>query len=802
MIFSLKWLKDYVEFELTPEELANRLTMAGLEVEDLHYKGKGLEGVIVALILDVRPHPNAERLSLCDVTDGENSYKVVCGADNMKPGDKVALATEGTELSPAAKFPNGLKIKKAKIRGELSEGMLCAEDELGLGGESDGIMILPKFAEVGNKLIDELGLSDVMVEVGITPNRSDCLSVIGVAREVAANLGTQVKYPDISVVEDGECIGNLINVQVFDSTKCPRYSCRVIRDLKIEQSPKWLKMKLESSGIRPINNVVDVTNFVLLELGQPLHAFDYDLLEEGRIVVRNAKEGEVIKTLDKVNRRLASNDLIICDGRKPLAVAGVMGGTSAEVSDKTTNVLLESAYFEPTTVRKTSKTISLRSESSYRFERGVDPNGAVNALDRAAELIRKLSGGEVAKGVIDEYPKRIEPVEVKLSLQRASYMLGVEIKPRDLSRIALGLGFEIINSSGEDFALSIPTFRGDVTREIDLIEEVARIRGYEKIPTTLPSILMESDLASTEKTVRRKLRELLISSGFYEVINYSFEDISFLSLFGERESLSIINPLTTDASTMRTSLLSGLIKNTVLNLNRQTSDIRLFEIGRVYVPKQEGSLPDEITKIAAVATGGKLPEIWSEEGFDFFDLKSVVEKVFTSLLLEDVKFLSCPDVEFLHPGKSARIMIKTNEVGFIGELHPSLRHKLEVSKKILAFEIDMDGVAAHSKKIQKKFTPLPKYPSVRRDMALIVDEKIPASDVLDEIKDMNIGLIEDASVFDVFSGDSLGKGKKSVAVSLRLRNANRTLTEQEVNKLQGKTLKKLALAIGAELRRM
>ena len=363
MIFTISWLKEYIDFDLSPEDLAHRLTMAGLEVEAIEYQGKNIESVITAQILDIKPHPNAEKLVLCDVTDGETNYDIVCGATNMKTGDKVALATVGTVLPPGPKFPEGLKIKKAKIRGEVSLGMLCAANELGIGEESDGIIILPESAKVGAKLAEELGLDDVVFEIGITPNRPDCLSLVGVAREVAAILGKEVKYPESKVLEEGPDIGELTKVELLDSNKCPRYSCRVIQNVQIGPSPEWLRTRLESSDIRSINNVVDVTNYILLELGQPLHAFDYDLLTDNKIVVRSAKDGEKIKTLDGVERKLSTNDLLICDGQHAVAIAGVMGGGDTEVSDKTTNVLLESAYFEPTTIRKTSKTTGLRSES-------------------------------------------------------------------------------------------------------------------------------------------------------------------------------------------------------------------------------------------------------------------------------------------------------------------------------------------------------------------------------------------------------------------------------------------------------
>ncbi|GJM16496.1 MAG: phenylalanine--tRNA ligase beta subunit [Thermodesulfobacteriota bacterium] len=801
MKFTLNWLKDYIDFDLSPEELSHKLTMAGLEVEDVIYQGKGLENVIAAQITELTPHPDAEKLSLCKVTDGENTYPIVCGANNMKAGDKVALAKIGAKLPPGPKFEDGLKIKKAKIRGEVSEGMLCAENELGLGEESDGIIILPQSANVGKAIVDELGINDVIFEVGITPNRPDCLSVIGVAREVAALTGNRVKHPDSKISEEGEEINNIAKVELLDPGKCPRYSCRVIKNVKIGPSPAWLKRRLEASDIRSINNVVDITNFILLEYGQPLHAFDYDLLEGNKIVVRAAKNGETITTLDNIERKLADSDLLICDGKKPIALAGVMGGANTEVSESTTNVLLESAYFDPTTVRKTSKSTGLRSESSYRFERGINPNGVTNALNRAAELIRELGDGEIAKGLIDEYPSIIEPAEVKISLDRANKFLGTNINSDELIKIANGLEFENLGSDKNDFTFRIPTFRVDITREIDLIEEAARLHGYDNIPTTLPAVRMKSDNVNINKLVQDKFKEVFISAGFNEVINYSFEDHELLSLINKTQALKILNPLTTESSAMRTSLIPGLLKNAVLNLNHQQENLRLFEIGKVYIPIENKELPNEIRKIAATATGTRMPEFWGKKEFDFFDFKSILEKGFESLMIwDDVVFQDAQEIEFLHPGKSAMLVIDDEDIGYVGEIHPNLSEKLDISKGLYLLEIDLDKIASLSRKKKKTFKPLPKFPSVRRDIALIIDESIPVGGILEEIGKSGSSLIENAAIFDVYTGDNVEEGKKSVAVSLQLRAKDKTLTEEEINKAQEKTLKKLGLALGAELR--
>ncbi|HSC35320.1 MAG TPA: phenylalanine--tRNA ligase subunit beta [Thermodesulfobacteriota bacterium] len=801
MIITVNWLREYVDFGITPEELADRLTMAGLEVEGVEHRGKGLENIVVAEILGMRPHPDATKLSLCDVSDGERSYAIVCGASNMKSGDKVALAKIGTNLPPGPKFPEGMTIKKAKIRGETSEGMLCAENEIGLGEESDGIMVLPPSSKIGARLIDELGLSDVVFEINVTPNRPDCLSVVGIAREVAALLGIKLNYPPTIVIESDEDIRQLAEVELLDREKCPRYSCRVIKNVNIGPSPMWLKSRLEASGVRSINNVVDVTNYVLLELGQPLHAFDYDLIEGRKIIVRAAGEGEVITTLDSVERKLSPEDLLICDGKRPVALAGVMGGANTEVSDGTKNILLESAYFDPSAIRKTSRKTGLKSESSYRFERGVDPNGITKALDRAADLIRELSGGQVAKGSIDEYPATIEPSLVRLSLNRVNSILGTAIDALEITRISEGLGFVNAASSNGEITFRIPTWRVDVTREIDLIEEIARLYGYGRIPSTLPTVTMKTERTDPAKIVVKRFKEIFVSEGFSEAINFSFEDYEHLTLFGKTGVLGILNPLSSELAAMRTSLLPGLIRNSVLNLNRQEQNVRLFEIGKIFIPAGKGELPVEITKLAAAATGRRQPELWDKEEFEFYDFKNLLDKGFDALSISGgVRFRMATEIGFLHPGKSAVITAGGEDCGFMGELHPDLRDKLEIPKRLYVMELDLDKITGKSGETRKAFTPLPRFPAVRRDIALIIDEETPVSSILEEIQSLDSKLIEDAEVFDVFTGSPVEKGKKSVAVSLQLRAKDKTLTEDEINKVQDKTIKKLQLALGADLR--
>ncbi len=800
MRFTLSWLKEYIEFDNPPEEIAERLTMSGLEVESIEYLGRGLEDIVVAQILDIRPHPNASKLVLCDVTDGRRRYNIVCGAKNMKSGDKVALARAGTRLPPSAKFPEGILIQSARIRGETSEGMLCAENELGLGNEGEGILVLPESAGVGSRLIDEIGLNDVVIEVGVTPNRPDCLSVLGIAREVAAILGKRINHPDYTVSEEGDDIRSLASVELIDSEGCPRYSCRVITGVTIAPSPKWLKTRLETSGIRSINNVVDATNFVLLELGQPLHAFDYDLIEGRRIIVRPANEGESIETLDGIKRSLVYEDLLICDSQKPIAIAGVMGAANTEVSEGTRNILLESAYFNPIRVRRTSRRANLRSESSYRFERGVDPNGVVKALDRASELIRGLSGGKVAKGKIDIYPNPIKPKEIDVSTSRVNSVLGTEIESDRIRHILEGLEIEALNTKDGEISFRVPTFRVDITREIDLIEEIARHYGYNSIAATLPAVRMKAEGVKREKVIEDRLRNILTSLGFLEVINYSFEDPEFLRLFSGSEPLRILNPLNKEGSVMRTNLTAGVLRNVVFNLNHQVHDIRIFEIGRVFTPR-ENILPEETRKAAGAITGRRQVEIWDKEEFDFFDLKGILERVFEAFSISEAVFEEASQISFLHPGKSAKALLEDKEVGFFGELHPEFQERLGISKRVYLFEINLDRLSAFQRDADKRFHPLPKFPSVRRDIALVVDENVPAGEILKEIKEVKSPLIEEVNVFDVFKGESVGRGKKSIAISIVLRAPDKTLTDEEANEAQTRVLHRLESALRAELRK-
>lgn len=802
MIFPLGWLTDYFKIDVSPEELGEMLTMAGLELEALEDKGKALADVRIAQINAMEKHPNADRLSICDVTDGEARYVVVCGADNMNEGDKVAFAKAGVTLPATPKFPEGIKINRSKIRGEVSEGMLCSADEMGLSGGEGGIMILSPKAELGSSMSDEIGYDGVIFEVGVTPNRPDCMSIFGIAREVSAILGENLQKPNFFVKEQGKNISARATVEVEDREACPRYCCRLIEGVRVGPSPAWLREKLEYCGIRSVNNVVDVTNFVLLEQGQPLHAFDYDKLDQGQISVRKAGDGETLKTLDGVERKLLGEDLLICNGDRPVALAGVMGGADTEIEDTTSRVLLEAAYFSPMGIRKTSKRTGLKSESSSRFERGIDINNVSFALDRAAELISRLTGGTIAEGIIDVYPDPVSPREISLSVDRVCGLVGISTDSHEIAELLEGLEFEVLSLSADELLLRVPTFRVDIEREVDIVEEVARLLGYDNIPSVLPEVPMVAKKPSVITVMEKRLRDIFVSYGFLEAINYSFESPELLRTFGLEKSMRIMNPISQELSEMRKSLIPSLAKNVKLNLSRQNQDVRLFESGKVFYPKDMDQLPNEVKKFAAIATGKRAPEIWGGEEFDFFDIKSVLERSLEVLSVDSrIEFGSVsPDHGFLWPGKSSALLVDGSVLGVVGELHPHLLENLEIGESVYVLELDLSLLSVVYTSFERKFSPLPKFPSLRRDIALVVDEMVPVREILSIIKKANSGIIENAWVFDVYRGNSLDEGKKSVALSLILRSSEKTLTDEDANRVQQDVLKSLEEGIGAELR--
>ncbi|MDH3999238.1 MAG: phenylalanine--tRNA ligase subunit beta, partial [Desulfuromonadales bacterium] len=634
MKVTLNWLKDYVDFTLNADELSHRLTMAGLEVDLMEALGEGLDSVIVARLADVQPHPDADRLTVCSVETGSATQQVVCGAKNHKAGDLIALAQVGTLL------PGDFKIKKSKIRGQESFGMLCSTKELGLSDEAEGIMILDPELELGRPVFEQLKLKDVLYEIGLTPNRPDCLSVVGVAREVAAMVDAPLRLPQPKIVEGDIKATEKISIQLDDPELCPRYAARYIENVKIGPSPEWLVQRLQAVGMRSINNVVDVTNFVMMELGHPLHAFDYTLVRDQKIVVKCAQEGQKFTTLDDQERTLTSADLMICDGQGPVALAGIMGGQNSEVKDETSSILLESAYFNPVTIRRSSKRLGLHTESSHRFERGADVDIVPLALDRAAALIAELADGTIARGAVDAYPTTLEKRTVTITASKTSRLLGFDVDVADIKRLLSSIGLKcelVLDRRDGAVDAEIPNFRPDLEREVDLIEEVARLIGYDHIPVTMPTSNLVCQLLPQHLAAERTLRDRMIELGFAEVINYSFYNEDCLNRLkigaddSRRNGVRILNPLTEEQSVMRTTLVPSLLETASRNCAYRSDDLALFELRPVFQPpaSQTGAdseLPIENLRLSAFLCGRREPQGWAQDSnaADFFDIKGLV----------------------------------------------------------------------------------------------------------------------------------------------------------------------------------
>ena len=791
MKISLNWLSDFVDIDISPERLAETLITAGLEVEGISKLGGGLDNVVVARILSMNPHPNADRLTLCSVSTGDKTHAIVCGAKNMKEGDLVPLALPGAHL------PNGTKILKSKIRGEVSEGMLCSEVELGLAKESSGLMILQDTLAPGTPFAKALMLDDTVFDINITPNRSDCLSVIGIAREVAALTGKDLKRPKTDL-PGGVFDPLAVSVEVLDSEACPRYTGRVVNGIEIGQSPLWMKRRLEASGIRTINNVVDVTNYVMLETGQPLHAFDLSLLSGGRIVVRRASEEEKITTLDGIERSLGSETLIIADNQKPLAIAGLMGGMGSEVSEITTDILLESAYFKPSIVRKASKRFGLHTESSHRFERGADPNGVLHASNRAIGLILELAGGNASSGLTDIYPNKIHPVNIEMRLGRAKSILGIDLDMDSIVYGFNGLGLAVKEMDRERIMVTPPTFRVDLTREIDLIEEVARLKGYDIIPVTYPKVEARAGEKNKKGILEDRLRGALIGMGFYEAVTYGFLSPKAVSPFlpPNASPVRLLNPISEEQSVMRTTIIPSLLEAVGRNLSHQNEDLRFFEIGRVFPFR--GDDRGERMVVTGVMTGLRYGKRWNlpADELDFFDVKGVVENLLDGMGMSAV-FAPNETIQYLHPGKSATVEVYDQDAGVLGEVHPEVMERFDIKGRAYVFEIELKPLMESTKAVS--FAHIPKFPAVSRDIAIVLDDDVPAERVYKSIKDID-PLITEVFLFDLYQGKHVPDGKKSMAYSIRYQAHDRTLREEEVSLLHEKVLAAVKDAVGGALR--
>ncbi len=781
MKISLNWIKEYVDLNgISSNDIVSKLTMSGLEVEDVIDQQSIYKNFIVGFVKEKVKHANADKLSVCKVFDGNQELQVICGASNVEAGQKVVFAPIGT-LIPKGDFV----IKKAKIRGVESYGMICAEDELLLSVDHSGIMVLDPNLQVGKPITEALNLNDVILEIAVTPNRPDALSHIGVARDLSALFDRDLIIPKIILNESEIKIENLAAVEVEDKINCPRYIAKVVTDVQIKESPQWLKDKLEKIGLRPINNIVDITNFILHECGQPLHAFDLDRLNDKKIIVKSTRNETQFTTLDSKERKLPTNTLMICDGKKEVAVAGVMGGENSEITSSTKNILIESAYFNPSSIRKTSKALGLSSDSSYRFERGTDPNITKFAAERAAQLVSELADGKIAKGTIDVYSKVIHPKEIELRFSRTSKILGYEILSDKIKNILarLGLGLEVIDV--DKLLVSVPTYRPDIDREIDLIEEIARINGYDNIPTvTKINITLEKKVDETE--FDEKLRQAAISLGFFEMINNPLQSLSDGKLTGN--PILISNPLSADMECLRTSLLPGSLITASKNLRQGVRNLRLFEIGNAFNRNNENEINDfsdftENQSLIFLVSGNEQEKTWNgeEKKSDYYLLKgyvnSFIKKISLDNVLIDSYYSTVNEIYAYHLTKNFKEIV----IGTGGKVKFDVLKKYDINQDIYCFEFDLTKIRSIQLDSKLYKEPL-KYPKIIRDFAFLFDKSIQYLDIKNFILKKSSSLLKNVDVFDVFENESMGSDKKSLALTLEFYDENKTLTEDEVQK--------------------
>lgn len=780
MLIPLSWLKEYIQINATPSEIAKMLTMAGMEVDNLTTIGGNFEGVVVGKVLSVEKHPNADKLTVAQVTDGQETFQVVCGAPNCRAGIKTAFARIGATL----KDEKGLfSIKKSKLRGVDSSGMLCAADELGLNGDSAGIMELPQELKEGTSLKDLY--SDSIFEISLTPNLAHCFSVFGIARELSAVAGAPLKQPKFEIKETGNAIEDDIRLTIRDAEACPRYACRMIKDVKVAPSPDWLKTRLEQAGLRSVNNVVDATNYVLLELGHPLHAFDYDQIDGKQVIVRKAEEGEKLTTLDGKERILTKDDLVICDNAKPLALAGVMGGENSEVTEKTQNILLESAYFDPVTIRKTSKRFGIQSDASKRFERGTDPNNIIQALNRAAMLIVQLAGGAISTHFIDATEKEFPEAMISCRLDRVNQLLGLSLSQGELESIFQRLGFQYFWEAQNVLKVCVPTYRVDIKKEIDLIEEVARLYGYDNIPRR-NSPYNGSNLAHAPIYLfERKVQDSLIGEGLQEFLTCDLIGPTLINVVQDfsvpsESVVNVLNPTSVEQSVLRTSLLPGLLQVVKYNYDHQNHHIGGFEIGRVHF--KEGTQYKEQSVVAIVLSGKAKTEHWDEKNrdYDFFDLKGIVENLLLELNIDKPVFKNLGLTTF-HNGRQASVYVNGLEVGSLGEIHPAILRRLDVPQRILFAEFNLHDLIQIAKP-KEKMKSLSIYPSSERDWTVTINRKVPFTDILNFINEASSKYLEKVSLLDIYRNEKLGSDFQNMTFRFIYRDSTKTIEQETVEK--------------------
>ncbi len=792
------WLAEFVEMNMPLPQLAERLTMAGLEVESTEEIGRELSDVRCAEIIRVEAHPNAERLVVCEVRTGADRVRVVCGATNMKAGDRVAYAAPGCVL------PADQRIVAAEIRGVLSAGMLCSEAELGVGSDASGLLILPADATLGASVSSVLGLQDTVIDVAVTPNRGDCLSVLGLAREIAALTGQRLHRQRITVPEVGDATVDLISISVVDPELCGRYLGRVISDVRIAAAPPWMQYRLRAVGMRPINNVVDVTNFVMIERGQPLHAFDYDRLPRPEISVRRAGSDSSFTTLDGQERVLHPDDLLITSGGTPVAIAGVMGGADTEVTLSTRRILLESAWFAPHSVRRTARRLALRSEAAYRFERGTDIEGVVLAADRAIALMTHVSGGAAARGRADVYPAARPPAPVPLRLKRVDDLLGTSIGRAEVVSKLKALGMTVSPATRGTLTVVPPSYRADLSREIDLIEEIARLIGYDNISTTAPQCSLSGSGLSVVQQRQREVKRFLAAQGLTEVISMSFcaprLNAVFPGLGNEQRPVTVLNPVTQEDSELRLSLCSGLVQVIRDNQNLGADGVAAFSVAKVF---WRGERFEEGNRVAGVicrtfpctglGTKGSVS--------DFADLKGVVDALLDLLKVAEPRWRAAPGLAAFHPGKTALLEIAGKPIGIAGGLHPEIEEEIGIKGPCWLFEVDFDRLLQYCPP-RIVYEDLPRFPAVVRDVAVVTEENFASDQIVRFVREWSAAgqLVEAVHLFDQYVGPPIPPGKKGLAFSIAYRARDRTLTDAAVNEMHAQLIAALREALHVEPR--
>lgn len=788
----VKWLKDYVNIDISPDELGDALTLSGSKVEEVITSGDEIQNVVTGKILEIKPHPDAEKLVVCQLNVGlEEPVQIVTGANNMKEQDIVPVALHGSLL------PNGLKIKKGKLRGIVSNGMMCSEEELGIASEEHvhGLMILPENTPIGKDIKEVLGLNNAVIDFEITSNRPDCLSVVGIARETAATMNTTYTMPETTYsVKCNENIKDSLKVEVKDKL-CRRYMARGVKNIKIAESPSWMQERLIDAGVRPINNIVDITNFVMLELGQPMHAFDSRQITSGRIVVERAEDGEKFVTLDETERTLNEDVLCIKDGERNIGLAGIMGGLNSEVKEDTAAIIFESANFDGTNIRVSSQKLGLRTEASSKFEKDLDPNLAETAINRACHLVEQLNAGEVMEGTIDIYEEKLEPHTLEISSKWINDFLGTNLSKEEMKGYLDRL--DLFTEVNEDtLHINVPTFRSDVNIKEDVAEEIARIYGYNNIPTTLIRSVSERGGKSKKQHLEDEVIAALMGSGLNQSISYSFvspkvfDKIKISEDSELRNAIKIRNPLGEDYSIMRTTTIPSMMEALARNYSRNNEEARLFEIGKVYMSKEnENEVPEERN----VLTIGLYGDV------DYLNLKGVVENIAEHLGVEKLSFARESENPTFHPGKTACVNIRKELLGTLGEVHPDVAENYGIEARCYIAELNMDVLFANAN-LNKVYKVLPKFPAVTRDMALLVDDAILVQEIEDIILKQGGKMVEKVKLFDVYKGKQIPDGKKSIAYSILYRLENKTLTDEEVNKVHDKIVRTLENRLGAQLR--